>query len=126
MPPRSEIVENVGIHTGFYAYVQSPQNLPSRRITRGLRVLAVSEYANHHLHMALRLHVPSHDTKGHDGLAVLCCECGDDGVIGALATINTIRMTFFEDKSCASVLHADTGIGDDNAGTESPVVGLNE
>src|SRR5262249_4859684 len=70
--------------------------LPARRIQARLRVHAVVQRVDHQLEVPLRLHEATHQPEGADGPAVVSEEAGDDGVEGALAGRQTVRVTIFE------------------------------
>ncbi len=59
---------------------------------------------HHHLDMPLGLHVAAHDPETHQGLFVPGHESRNDGVKGAFAATDTVRVTFLQDKPAAAVL----------------------
>ena len=111
-------------HAGFQRNVQSLKNTPARCIRGGLRVLSPYLCAQHHLHMTLRLHGPPIRPNAISGLPPLVTKPGMMVWNGRLDGPNSVRVSALERKTETTILQADAGFGDDDAGTEARIVGL--
>ena len=76
--------------------------------------------------MALGLHETAHDTEGANGLAIPGQEAGDDGVIRALAALETIVTAFLQGEVGSPVLQADGRARDHHSGAKLHVIALDE
>ena len=78
--------------------------------------------------MALGLHEASHDAVGEEQVAggSVGGHGGDDGVIGAFAGFELVRVSGLEGEACAAVLEGEAASGGDGAGAETGVVGGDE
>src|SRR5210317_2572907 len=82
--------------------------------------------SNHHLSVSLGLHMPTHDAETHQRLVIMRYEARNDGVIGALAAIHTVRMPLFYDESTAPILHTDSGTGDYDSRSKTHIIRLDQ
>ncbi len=66
------------------------------------------------LGLTLGLHVSSHDTEGHPGLAVFGGEAGDDGLEGAFAGLVEVGMAVLQGEEFGAILeHEAEAVGDE-------------
>src|SRR5437899_2255237 len=89
------------------AHVHALHDAEARTVAGGLRALPVIGDARHHLRVPLRLHRAAHQAEAHHRLAGLADEAWDDGLIGALARSDTVRMSRLEHERAAAVLQRD-------------------
>ena len=115
-----------GRHRGFQRQSRRVVDAPARRVGTGLRVQPFHHMPQHHLYVALGLHVATHHTKGHGGLAVLREKRGDDAVQRPFAAVHLVRVAGCSDKTCAPVVQRNTRTGHHHARAKTPVVGLDE
>src|ERR1019366_7335661 len=101
-------------------------DFPSWRIEHGLWIRAVIDQPHDRLQMRLRLDETAHDAEAAVGLPVPGDKTRNDGVIRPLAAVDDIRVAILQRKAGAAVLKADAGARDDDAGSKSHVIRLNE
>ena len=126
MAARREIVAHAARDARLEPDLGGLAEVPARGVAGGLRVLAVGDQAQDHLHVPLRLHVAPHDAQGGRGLSGACDEARHDGVVGALAARDAVGVARIEREAERAVLQRDARAGDDDARAEAEVVGLNE
>ena len=127
VPARAQRLRHGGVERRLQRHAAPAGDAPARRVGGGLRVLAVAQHAQRHLHMALVLHRSAHDAEGHLRRAVGVHGKGrDDGVRGALARPHLVGVTGFGAEAMAAVLQADAGARHHHAGAKAHVVGLDE
>src|SRR5207237_3253374 len=106
------------------AHVHALHEAKARAVAGRLRALAVVGDAHHHLGMTLRLHRAAHDAEAHHRLAFTGDEARNDGLVGALARPDAIRMARLQDEGRAAVLQRDAV--DHHARAEAHVIRLDE
>ncbi len=126
MATSAQFLDHVGRKPRLQPQVVISIHEPSGTVGGGLWVLLIIEDADHHLNVALGLHWTAHHAKTHHRRAVPRHKGGDDRVEGTLATRDPIRMALCQLKTRAAILHRDPRPGDDDAGAEAHIVGLDE
>ena len=84
------------------------------------------EQPHQRLHVALRLDRPSHHADGCEGLSIVHDEGRDDRVERPLAGSDPVRVAGLQREPRPAVLEADPRTGDDDARSETHVVGLDQ
>jgi hypothetical protein len=77
---------------------------PARSIARSLRMLLMVNHATDGLHVTLRLHIATHNTKAHLWLALMHKEGWNDGMKRALVRTHFIGVTLLKAKAAATIL----------------------
>jgi len=110
----------------FHLDVQATEPLPARSVKRLLRVHAVTQGVQNHLHVALRLHEAAHHAERPHRRAVTGQEAGDDGVVGPLARCQGVGVARVQVEVMAPVVQRHACARHHHAAAEAHVVALDQ
>ena len=120
-------LDDLRIKRPLHRDLQAGLDPPPRRIGGGLRVLLITQNAQHHLQMPLGLHRPAHQAERHQRRAVgVHYKARNDGVEWPLAWRNGVDVIRVQGETRAAILQADARARHHYAGTETHVVRLDK
>src|SRR5664279_4768764 len=93
VPARRQRRRDLGREPLLQRDLRALGDVPAGRVAGRLRVLPVPVEAQHHLHVPLRLHVPTHHPEGARRLAAAGDEARHDGVERPLAARDAVGVT---------------------------------
>src|SRR5438132_796388 len=95
--------------------------LNARRIAGFLQVHSEIDQVENDLDMTLRLHLPAHDAKAHEWLAIFCDEGRNDRMKWAFVRRVAVRLAFFEVKKRSAILECKAKPIGTNTGAKAKV-----